>query len=279
MKYIIEPEKLIEMMNDNMSMVIFDARYSLMDDEYGINAYLEGHIKDAFLIDVRNVLSKKPKEHGGNNPLQDKEVLKSFLESYGISNDTIVVIYDEGDFNGPARMLFQLRNIGLENVYILNGGIEAYKLAGGQIETRVNSNEKIESGHINMKENEIETVDIEYVKKKIEDEDSILIDARARERYLGENEPMYPKAGHIPTAKNYPTGLLFEDGKFKDLSSLKDIFSDLNDKEIILSCGSGISACVDSLALRELGIDHKIYIGSFSDWISYPDNEVSTSEE
>ncbi len=330
MKNIISAKELISKLEKNDNLVVIDCRFDLINRTYGIDSYKKGHIKGSFILDIDKDLSSPTKEHGGKNPLQDPLILKEKLEKMGVDNDTTIVTYDDGDLNGACRLFFQLKHLGLKNVYVLDGGITSFVKEGGELEEKVNipsctskeirpninnglvvpmeyvksklykkdtviidcrANERYQglvepayskAGHIPSAKNLV--VPMEYVKSKLYKKDTVIIDCRANERYQGLVEPAYSKAGHIPSAKNYFCKDLiksdFENGSLKDIEFLKKFFKDLNNyDEVILSCGSGISACVNSLALRELDIPHKIYIGSFSDWISYDDNEIKTGQE
>lgn len=283
MKNIISAKELISKLEQNDNLVIIDCRFDLINRTYGIDSYKKGHIKGSFILDIDKDLSSPTKEHGGKNPLQDPLILKEKLEKMGVDNDTTIVTYDDGDLNGACRLFFQLKHLGLNNVYVLDGGITSFVKEGGELEEKVNI-PNCTGKEIKPNINDDLVVPMEYVKSKLYKEDTVIIDCRANERYQGLIEPAYSKAGHIPSAKNYFCKDLikndFENGSLKDIRFLKDFFKDLNNyDEVILSCGSGISACVNSLALRELDIPHKIYIGSFSDWISYDDNEIKTGQE
>lgn len=283
MKNIISAKELISKLEQNDNLVVIDCRFDLINRTYGIDSYKKGHIKGSFILDIDKDLSSPTKEHGGKNPLQDPFILKEKLEKMGVDNDTTIVTYDDGDLNGACRLFFQLKHLGLKNVYVLDGGITSFVKEGGELEEKVNI-PNCTGKEINPNINDDLVVPMEYVKSKLYKKDTIIIDCRANERYQGLVEPAYSKAGHIPSAKNYFCKDLiknsFEDGSLKDMEFLKDFFKDLNTyDEVILSCGSGISACVNSLALREIDIPHKIYVGSFSDWISYDDNEIKTGQE
>ncbi|MBY2478019.1 sulfurtransferase [Clostridioides difficile] len=283
MKNIISAKELISKLKQNDNLVIIDCRFDLINRTYGIDSYKKGHIKGSFILDIDKDLSSPTKEHGGKNPLQDPFILKKKLEKMGVDNDTTIVTYDDGDLNGACRLFFQLKHLGLKNVYVLDGGITSFVKEGGELEEKVNI-PNCTGKEINPNINDDLVVPMEYVKSKLYKKDTMIIDCRANERYQGLVEPAYSKAGHIPSAKNYFCKDLikssFENGSLKDMEFLKDFFKDLNTyDEVILSCGSGISACVNSLALRELDIPHKIYVGSFSDWISYDDNEIKTGQE
>lgn len=283
MKNIISAKNLIDILDKDNNLVVIDCRFDLINRTYGIDSYKKGHIPGSFILDLDKDLSKPVQKHGGKNPLQDPYVLKEKLEKLGIENNTTVVTYDDGDLNGASRLFFQLKHLGLEKVYVLDGGVTAYVKSGGILETKIN--EPKDTGktlQINVEDNFV--VPMEYVKSKLYNDETVIIDCRSNERYQGITEPAYEKAGHIPSAKNYFCRNLlndnFENGSLKDINFLKKHFEELNKyNEIILSCGSGISACVDSLALRELDIPHKIYIGSFSDWISYEGNTIMVGEE
>lgn len=283
MKNIISAKELISKLEQNDNLVIIDCRFDLINRTYGIDSYKKGHIKGSFILDIDRDLSSPTKEHGGKNPLQDPFILKEKLEKMGVDNDTTIVTYDDGDLNGACRLFFQLKHLGLKKVYVLDGGITSFVNEGGELEEKINI-PNCTGKEIKPNINDDLVVPMEYVKSKLYKKDTVIIDCRANERYQGLVEPAYSKAGHIPSAKNYFCKDLiksnFENGSLKDMEFLKDFFKDLNTyDEVILSCGSGISACVNSLALRELDIPHKIYVGSFSDWISYDDNEIKTGQE
>ncbi|CZR96917.1 MULTISPECIES: sulfurtransferase [unclassified Clostridioides] len=283
MKNIISAKELISKLEQNDNLVIIDCRFDLINRTYGIDSYKKGHIKGSFILDIDKDLSSPTKEHGGKNPLQDPFILKEKLEKMGVDNDTTIVTYDDGDLNGACRLFFQLKHLGLKKVYVLDGGITSFVNEGGELEEKINI-PNCTGKEIKPNINDDLVVPMEYVKSKLYKKDTVIIDCRANERYQGLVEPAYSKAGHIPSAKNYFCKDLiksnFENGSLKDMEFLKDFFKDLNTyDEVILSCGSGISACVNSLALRELDIPHKIYVGSFSDWISYDDNEIKTGQE
>lgn len=284
MKNLISAENLISKIQSGEPIVLLDCRFNLMDRGYGALAYRRGHIIGAHLIDVDKDLSAPITEHGGFNPLADPEILSKKLEKMGIDNDSYIVTYDEGDLNGASKLMYQLMYMGIKNVDVLDGGLPAFIKAGGTLVTEIPAEDYTDKKIVlDLDENMM--VDMEYVKKRLYSPDTIIIDSRSNERYQGIVEPAYKKAGHIPSAKNYFFNDIlnsdFSNGSYKDIEFLKEHFKDLidTDKEIILSCGSGIAACVNGLALKQLGVPHKIYPGSFSDWISYDENEIMTGEE
>lgn len=263
---------------DNEKLVVVDCRFNLMDKDYGRKSYEEGHIKKAVRIDIETQLSSGAKEVGGRHPLPTTDELKETFENIGISNDSIVVVYDEGDLAGPSRLWWILKYLGHKNAYILDGGIKAFKELDGEITTDTT---KVLRGNFDILVNEEMRVDMPYVKGKLNKKNVAIVDSREHIRYIGEWEPVDKKAGHIPGALNYFWMDILDKGediiKIKSKTDLSDHFERLNDyDEVIVYCGSGITACSNSLALTEIGIKHKVYPGSFSDWISYDDNKIDT---
>ncbi|KGF12788.1 3-mercaptopyruvate sulfurtransferase [Peptostreptococcus sp. MV1] len=284
MKRLITVDEFFDLQKSDKKVVVLDCRFDLMNKTYGIDSYKEGHIKDAFLINIEKDLTDPVGQHGGRHPFKDRDQLKEIIESFGIDNDTVVVTYDDGDLQGAGRLVFQLNNLGFYNAFVLDGGLIAYKAHGGQIETEVRKPTKSDKA-FDVKIDTSFMVDMEYVKSKLYDENTIIIDSRSHPRYLGLEEPVDKVAGHIPSAKNYffMDNLNIDDmtnSSYISEDKLKERFKDLDPKkEIIVYCGSGISLMVNALALDKIGIPYKIYPGSYSDWISYDENKIATGQE
>lgn len=275
MNNIVSPLWLKDNLN-NKKIVIVDTRFNLMDKEYGKRSYESSHIKGAVRVDIETQLSSEVKKHGGRHPLPSIKELKKTFENIGISNDSIVVAYDEGDLSGPARLWWILKYLGHEKVYVLDGGINEFIKIGGEVSDEVPS---ITKGNLNININESMKVDMEYVRNSINKDNIAIIDSRENVRYIGEFEPVDKKCGHIPSALNFFWMDILDqnEGKItlKNKSDLERHFEKLKKfDEVIVYCGSGITACPNSLALNEVGINNKVYTGSFSDWISYDDNKV-----
>lgn len=263
---------------NNDKLVIVDCRFSLMDKDYGKKSYEKCHIKGAVRVDIETELSAPVTKHGGRHPLPDINELKCTFEKIGISNDSIVIAYDDGDLAGCSRLWWILKYLGHDKVYVLNGGINIFKEIGGDVTSEENVSTK---GNFKVNLNEDMRVDMEYVRERINNENVALVDCREYKRYIGEFEPVDKKAGHIPNALNYFWMDILNKNEerltIKSEEVLKDYFKELNNyDEVIIYCGSGITASPVSLALNEIKIPHKFYTGSFSDWISYEENQVDT---
>lgn|SRR5699024_270058 len=274
LKTVAELKKMIE----EDSVVVIDVRSHLQKPESGLAQYKASHIPGAYYLHLDNDLSSEVKEHGGNHPLPEIDVFSKKLGEMGITKDSRVVVYDDKNNTFAPRAWWLLRYVGIENVYVLKGGMKAWEEAGYEV-TKTMPVAAPTTFTPNIKPNT--TVSMEEVRDRNRD-NSILIDSRAFERYIGEQEPLYSKKGHIPGAKNYFWQDLYDEtGDWKSKEELTAHFAGLEDaKEVIVSCGSGISATPNILALEMLGFDNvKLYPGSFSDWISYEANEVETKEE
>ena len=288
MKRLINVPEFFDIINSDNDYIIFDCRFDLLDKNYGPDSYKNGHIKGAYLIDLENHLADPRSEHGGRHPFKNRNELKEIMESFGVNKDTTIITYDDGDMQGAGRLVFQLNNLGLYNVYALNGGLLSYKNHGGEVETEINT-PSCEKSNLDISIDNSFIVDMDYVKSRLYDDNTVLLDSRAKRRYLGLEEPVDPVSGHIPGAKSYffmdvlDTDKMSEPdfkSSFKPKDELLEHFSDIDeDKEIIVYCGSGISLMVNALALDIIDRPYKIYPGSFSDWISYKDNKIETKDE
>lgn len=268
-------KKRLENGQDNT--VIIDVRFQLNDEDAGRKKYLESHLPGAVYLDLNRDLSGKVEKHGGSHPLPDFPTFIKKLGNIGIDQETTVVIYDEGNEMFAARLWWLLEAIGHRKVYILEGGYQRWVEEGNEVVTEL---PKLKPKKLEARFDEDKIVDMKMVRSKL-NSDVVIIDARAEERYLGDFEPLYSKAGHIPGAVNYPwQKILSEEGKWLKGEGLQKHFSRLNkDDEIIVSCGSGVSACVNILALKAAGFKNvRLYPGSFSDWISYDENEIEIGE-
>lgn len=265
--------------NKQNNTIIIDVRFQLNDPDAGRKAYLENHLPGAVYLDLNKDLSGKVEKHGGSHPLPDMELFKNKIGNLGVDRDTSVIIYDQANDMFAARLWWLLDNMGLEKIYVLDGGYEGWLEAGNEVTEEVPKLEKKQLQAVFRKNS---MVDIDELKERLSNNTAILIDSRSKDRYLGKTEPLYGKSGHIPGAKSFFwKDVLNKDGSWKRKEALENHFASLpKTQEIIVSCGSGVSACPNVLALKTAGYENvKLYPGSFSDWISYEDNKVEKREE
>jgi thiosulfate/3-mercaptopyruvate sulfurtransferase len=229
-----------------------DCRWQLGSPDRGRELYLEGHIPGASFLDVERDLSvaQPAGTVGGRHPLPSAEAFAEVARRAGIGEGVFVVAYDQGMNGGAARLWWLLRHFGHEDVAVLDGGLGVWlgPLQEGQ--------EEIEPARFTPRVRSKDVVEAEELESRLGEDGLVVVDARAGERYRGETEPIDPVAGHIPGALNVPfTG----DGELPD--------EVLSAREIVLYCGSGVTACVDLLWLARAGrADAKLYPGSWSDW-------------
>lgn len=269
-----------EMERKNKELVIVDTRFNLSNPEEGYKQYLEGHLPGAVYVDLEKHLSAQIDKHGGRHPLPDVNILAKKLGELGISNDSKVVIYDDQGGMIASRLWWLLHYIGVSDPAVLDGGWKKWT-SENKLITNVTSQPSPKT-LLPLINNDWKWVDHLEVKKKLNHPDTILIDSRENPRYLGEFEPIDSVAGHIPSAKNYVwKNVLNEEGRWKEREELITHFSEVPlSKEVIVYCGSGVSACPNILALKEAGYSNvKLYAGSWSDWISYPTNPVAVENE
>ncbi|WP_026581137.1 sulfurtransferase [Bacillus sp. J33] len=278
MKYFIEKEWLLKKI-DNENVRIADCRFKLGSPDEGRSLYDLNHIPNAVYFDLEKDLSGPVKDHGGRHPLPDPDQLKQTLEQAGISRETIVIAYDGGEGAFASRFWWLLRYLGHEQVYVLNGGYKEWINSDYPVKSEVPVFEPV-SYKLDLKSDILASY--AEVKELVQRRDeAVLIDSREAKRYLGIEEPIDKKAGHIPGAINKVWLDAYENGRFKEVAEQEKRFADIDkSKPVIVYCGSGVTAAPNFLALKEAGYNNvKLYAGSFSDWISYEENEIESVEK
>jgi thiosulfate/3-mercaptopyruvate sulfurtransferase len=263
---------------DDSSLVIVDCRFSLADPTLGYEQYLQGHIPGAFYLDLNQDLSSPVQRHGGRHPLPDFELLAKKFSQMGISAKTTVVAYDDSRFAFAARLWWLLRCMGHGQIAVLDGGFAAYQAAGYPVSLEIPG---VRSGDFVPQFRPELLVPRQGVQQR--SAETVLIDSREAERYRGEREPIDPVAGHIPGAVNYPWQQVTNElGKLRSPDFLQQYWAEVaQHPEAIVYCGSGVTACVNLLAMAVAGLQNgKLYVGSWSDWCSYPlDSEWNMLDE
>lgn len=257
---------------DREDLVVLDARAELSDDKAGYKQYKASHIKGAHYVSLEDVLTGEIREHGGRHPLPDLDNFIQNMMSLGVEDSSTLIIYDNGDLAMAGRLWWLLKYIGLDKVYILEGGYRAWVDSNNSVTKDLPK--KVEASKLTLNIQEQMLAEIDEVKEAIDNKDIAIIDSRAFERYSGEVEPLDKIPGHIPSAINYPWLDLVGENK-KDIEGLKEYFKDLDEfKELIVHCGSGVTGTVNILFMEEIALKPKLYAGGYSDWVSYKGNEV-----
>jgi thiosulfate/3-mercaptopyruvate sulfurtransferase len=255
-------------------LVIADCRFQLGKPDWGRTAYAESHIPGAVYLDLERDLSAPVGEHGGRHPLPDVAALTGTLSRVGIGNGVRVVAYDDQGGAMASRLWWLLKYLGHEQVYVMDEEFSAWVKARYPVSAERKT--PIPSPfYATVQHNMLAEVD--DVRERLGSDIAILIDSREAPRYRGEVEPIDRVAGHIPGAINrFWRDALDERGAWKDAAGQAARFGDLpRDRELIVYCGSGVTACPNVLALQEAGFEKvRLYAGSWSDWISYEENPV-----
>lgn len=235
-----------------------------MDPAAGRKFYLEGHIPGALHLDLERDLSGAKTGRNGRHPLPDRVALADRFGSLGIGANTEVVTYDDADHAGAARLWMMLRWLGHERVRVLNGGLMAWKESGGVIATGEEATPAPAS--FPLRDSLVTTFEKSSLAGRA------LVDARAPARYRGDEEPLDPKAGHIPGAKNlFYQSLIGPDGKLLPPSVILEKLQALKlTAAPTFYCGSGVTASVLLLAAQASGVHAAIYPGSWSEWCADP---------
>jgi len=276
-------------------VTVVDCRFQLGDPEAGRRAYEEKHIAGAYYADLERDLSapKRPDGAGGRHPLPEPEELAAFFSRIGIGPGVDVVAYDDQGGSMASRLWWLLRWMGHDGgAYVLEGGFAGWQAAGGA----VSSEEPPAAAGVAFVprvRGELAASQAD-VRARLGQPGVVLVDSREAPRYRGEAEPIDPVAGHIPGAVNrFWKDALDEAGRWRPAAEQRARFADAvakaaaeaglaegEEPEIIVYCGSGVTACPNVLALEGAGFRRvKLYAGSWSDWISYKGNPVATGEE
>jgi thiosulfate/3-mercaptopyruvate sulfurtransferase len=261
---------------------LFDCRFSLADPGAGRRAYAEGHLPGASYADLDAHLSSPIGPTTGRHPLPDPPRLAAWLGDCGVSPQTRVVVYDDVGGGFAVRLWWLLRWIGHDRVALLDGGLQAWIAAGGALTREV---PRHEPGELNARPDDTRWVTTEVLAADLTTGRLTLIDARAPERFRGDQEPIDPVAGHIPGAINLPlTDNLDPDGRFLCSDLLRKRFTraigQAPPSSVVHTCGSGVNACHNILAMEIAGLNgSRLYAGSWSEWIRSPERPVATGSD
>lgn len=264
---IITAEEIQNLSQENLAIVDAGSGDSAYEN------YLIEHLEGALYVDLNKDLAEIPEnaKNGGRHPLPSLEKFAEVLYRLGIDKNSHIIVYDDKNAsNAAARFWWMLRSAGIENVQVLNGGLQMAKEKGLSINSEIIKAKKVEK--LSLKDWQLPKVNIDFIEKNSENPEFLFIDVREKDRYDGNSEPIDEIAGHIPGAINIPfKENLNEDGTFKNPEILHEKFAeflkDIPLEKTAVHCGSGVTACHTLLAMDYAGFEiPNLYVGSWSEW-------------
>lgn len=274
---IVSPRQLAAHLHDP-AWIIFDCRHDLSDPAKGAADYAAGHIEGAFFAGVDRDLSGRKTGTNGRHPLPDPRDFVTFLARAGATAQSRVVAYDDVGGQYAARLWWMLRWIGLDSAAVLDGGWDTWRTEGLPTTTAVPD---VSAGALEVRLDPSVLAGVADVEAIVAGGAGLVVDARAPERYRGEIEPLDPVAGHIPGAANhFFKKSLRDDLTFKSPEEIRAAFAEtlagVESENVVHQCGSGITACVNLLAMELAGLKgSKLYAGSWSEWVADPQRPIA----
>lgn len=288
---LITPEQLMALQASGAPLMVFDCSFDLADPTAGDDQYHRAHIPGAVYAHLDHALSDKGtpdaqgKYHphpdaasGGRHPLPSRQKFAMWLSTVGFSNAMQAVVYDRNGANFCGRLWWMLKWAGHEAAAVLDGGLQAWQAAGGEVTDRKEVSRFQSNFELGPQLRSLATT--EQVLQGLGSRQQTIVDARAAPRFRGEVEPLDPVAGHIPGALNRPfTQNIAPDGRFKPPQQLRQEFEQLlggrDPSTVVHHCGSGVSAVPNVLAMELAGLGPaRLYAGSWSEWCSDPSRPV-----
>lgn len=284
---LITAEQLMALRDAGARLMVFDCSFDLMNPAAGEEQYRQAHIPGAVYAHLDHALSDKgtPDAHGhyvphadaasgGRHPLPSREKFAVWLSSVGFANDMQAVVYDRNGANYCGRLWWMLKWAGHEAAAVLDGGLQAWQAAGGEVARGSEPSHFQSNFELRAPLRTLATT--QDVARRLGQPQQTLVDARAAPRYRGEVEPLDPVAGHIPGALNRPFQQnVGPDGKFKPAAQLRAEFEQLlagrDPATVVHHCGSGVSAVPNLVAMEVAGLGPTaLYAGSWSEWCRDP---------
>jgi thiosulfate/3-mercaptopyruvate sulfurtransferase len=276
---LVDPVTLMSSMHDP-DWVVLDARFELAAPAKGEALYREGHIPSARYVSLDADLSGPKIGTTGRHPLPDPVTAAASFARLGIGDDTQVVVYDADAGSFAARVWWMLRWLGHPNAAVLDGGLAAWTAAGLALSDDV---EQWEPARFTPRVDADARVGVDDVLLQ-QRAGHVLVDARASDRFRGQNETLDPVAGHIPGAVNrFFQHNLTAEKTFKTPDELRAewtaIVGRADASKVVMYCGSGVTACHNLLALEHAGLPGaRLFAGSWSEWCADPSRPVATGD-
>jgi len=288
---LISVEQLQALRAAGTPLMVFDCSFDLMNPAAGEEQYRQAHIPGAVYAHLDNALSDKGtpdpsgKVHphpdaasGGRHPLPAREKFAVWLSSVGFANNMQAVVVDRNGGSYCGRLWWMLKWAGHDAVAVLDGGLQAWQAAGGEVSAGAEPSHFQSNFELRAPLRTLATT--RDVLSKLGKRSQTVVDARATPRFKGEVEPLDPVAGHIPGALNRPYSQNFTaEGKFKPPEQLREEFEQLlggrDPATVVHHCGSGVTSVPNVLAMELAGLGPtSLYAGSWSEWCSDPKRPV-----
>ncbi len=266
---LVTPMELHRCLRGAMPPAVLDVRWKLGDPD-GRRHYADGHLPTAVYVDLDTELAAPASPADGRHPLPEIADLQDAARRWGLTEGQSVVVYDDAGGLAAARAWWLLRWAGIQDVRILDGALSGWVQAGLPLESGDPATPPGDAatGDVTLTAGHLPVLDADEAARL--PEEGVLLDARAAERYSGEQEPIDPRAGHIPGAISVPTtDSLAADGRFLSDDLLRERFATLGvdgEQPIGVYCGSGVTATHLLAALAVAGLDGALFPGSWSAW-------------
>jgi thiosulfate/3-mercaptopyruvate sulfurtransferase len=284
-KLLISASELQSLMGSAQPFLVFDCSFDLSSPDAGRQQFEAQHIPGSVYVHLDEHLSDKSggdRASGGRHPLPSREVFARRLAELGLASNMQAVVYDRQGANYCGRLWWMLKWCGHEAVAVLDGGLEAWKSAGGVLAS--GPTQAVTPKLFELRPALAGMLGAENVHRQLGSPGLTLIDARAPSRFRGEVEPLDPVAGHIPGALNRPfADNIATDGRFKPANELRAAFEQLlagrDPASVVHHCGSGVSAIPNLLAMEIAGLGRTgLFPGSWSEWCTTPGLPCASSQ-
>ena len=267
---LISAEELLLCLDD---VTVLDVRYR-MGGPPGRQEYAAGHVPGSTYVALDADLAEQPSrpvDERGRHPLPIPARFVDAMQRVGVGREMTVVVYDDWQGRAACRAWWLLRHYGHRDVRVLDGGWAAWVASGGEVGIGEHAPERGDFGGSPGSMPVVDADDLCAV--------SVVVDARAPERYCGQTEPLDRVAGHVPGAVNVETARNLDDhGRFREAADLRALYAGvgaIDGVSVAAYCGSGVTATHDILAMEVAGIRAALFAPSWSGWVSDPDREVA----